>query len=94
MYLVMIYDADYADSSTASTRHNLKTGNQIPADILVEVDRKVDDGRANRGAFRFSDHTGLTTGTAPTATNCFTAATGEWIVTGTVETNCGAASLF
>jgi len=94
MYLVMIYDAVYADAGTAASRHNLKTGNQIPADILVEVDRKVDDGIANRGSFRFSAHTGLTTGTPPTATNCFTAGTGAWIVTGTIETNCGGSSLF
>ncbi|MCW5604105.1 MAG: prepilin-type N-terminal cleavage/methylation domain-containing protein [Burkholderiales bacterium] len=92
MFLVMIYDDVYAGNAT--NRHNLKTGNQIPADILVEVDRKVDDGFADRGTFRFSAHTGLTTGTAPTAANCFTAATGAWIATGAIETNCGGTSLF
>jgi prepilin-type N-terminal cleavage/methylation domain-containing protein len=96
MFLVLIYDNIYQDgaAATGNNRHNLKTGNQIPADILAEVDRKVDDGLANRGVFRFSAHTGLTTGTAPTAANCFTAATGAWIVIGNVETNCGATSLF
>lgn len=94
MYLVISYDNVYADPATAATKHNLKTGNQVPADILVEVDRKVDDGVANRGAFRFSAHTGLTSGTPPTAANCFDGTTGAWIVTGTVETNCGATSLF
>jgi len=95
MYLILIYDNVYAEAvGTAATRHNLKSGNQIPADILAEVDRKVDDGVANRGTFRFSDHTGVTAGTAPTAANCFTAATGAWIVTGTIETNCGGTSLF
>lgn len=92
MYLVLIYDNIYA--GTVSNRHNLKTGNQIPADILAEVDRKVDDGVASGGTFRFSAHTGLTSGTPPTDTLCYTAATGAWIVTGTVQTNCGAASLF
>lgn len=94
MYLVMIYDNVYADPGTAALRHNLKTGNQIPADILVEVDRKVDDGLADRGSLRFSAHTGLTTGSAPDPTKCFTAGTGAWIVTGTIETNCGGSSLF
>ena len=96
MFLVLIYDNVYQDgaAATGNNRHNLKTGNQVPADIIAEVDRKVDDGLATRGALRFSAHTGLTTGTAPTAANCFTAATGAWIVIGTVEPNCGAASLF
>ena len=96
MFLVLIYDNVYQDGAvaTGNNRHNLKTGNQIPADIIAEVDRKVDDGLANRGALRFSAHTGLTTGTAPTATNCFTAGTGAWIIIGTVEPNCGGTSLF
>ena len=94
MFLVMIYDNVYADTGTAATRHNLKSGNQIPADIMAEVDRKVDDGLADRGAFRFSPHTGLTVGTPPTLANCFTAASGQWIVTGTIEPNCGGTSLF
>ncbi len=90
MYLVLRYDNAYADSGAPSVRHNLKTGNQVPADILAEVDRKVDDGNAQLGTFRFSAFSA--TGTAPTAANCQT--TGTWKVTGTVEPNCGGASLF
>jgi prepilin-type N-terminal cleavage/methylation domain-containing protein len=90
MFLQLRYDATYADAGTATTRHNLKTGNQIPADILAEVDRKIDDGNAQLGTLRFT--TLSATGTAPTAANCHTA--GAWIVTGTVEPNCGATSLF
>ncbi|MGH8710590.1 MAG: prepilin-type N-terminal cleavage/methylation domain-containing protein [Burkholderiales bacterium] len=90
MFLVLIYDNVYG--GTNPTKHNLKTGNQIPADILAEVDRKVDDGRADTGSLRFSTYSA--TGTSPAAANCFTAATGVWIVTGSVETNCGASSLF
>ena len=89
-YLRLKYDATY--DGTATARHNLKTGNQIPSDILAEVDRKVDDGNAQLGTFRFSNLSA--TGTAPTAANCYTAATGVWIVIGTVEPNCGGASLF
>jgi len=90
MFIQLVYDNVYADAGTAANRHNLKTGNQIPADILVEVDRKVDDGNAQLGTFRFS--AASATGTAPTAANCHT--TGTWVVTGTIETNCGGASLF
>ena len=90
MFLQLRYDNVYADAGTATTRHNLKTGNQIPADILAEVDRKIDDGNAQLGTFRFT--TLSATGTAPTAANCHT--TGAWVVTGTVEPNCGATSLF
>lgn len=90
MFLVVAYDNRYADAATAATRHNLKTGNQIPADILAEVDRKIDDGNAQLGTFRFSDHSA--TGVQPTAANC--QGTGAWKVTGTVEPNCGGASLF
>lgn len=90
MFLQLRYDNVYADGGTATTRHNLKSGNQIPADILAEVDRKIDDGNAQLGTFRFS--TLSATGTSPVAADCHTA--GAWKVTGTVEPNCGATSLF
>jgi prepilin-type N-terminal cleavage/methylation domain-containing protein len=90
MFLVMRYDNNYADAGTATVRHNLKTGNQIPADILAEVDRKIDDGNARLGTFRFSSYSA--SGVAPTEANCHD--TGAWKVTGTVEPNCGGASLF
>ena len=90
MYLVLRNDNAYADVAAPSTRHNLKTGNQIPADILAEVDRKVDDGNARLGTFRFSALSAA--GTGPTAANCHNA--GAWIITGSVESNCGGASLF
>jgi len=89
MFLVLRYDTDYAGAGGTS-RHNLKTGNQIPADILAEVDRKVDDGNAQLGAFRFSVHSAA--GTPPTEANCLNA--GAWKVTDTIEPNCGGASLF
>ena len=38
-------------------RHNLKTGAQIPSDILAEIDRKVDDGNPLQGSFRGSTAT-------------------------------------
>ncbi len=93
MFLVMRYDNAYSDSGTAATRHNLKTGNQVPADIMAEIDRKIDDGNPQSGTFRFT--TFSATGTAPIATNCFNAGPpATWKVIGSVEPNCGGASLF
>jgi prepilin-type N-terminal cleavage/methylation domain-containing protein len=89
--LQLINDDVYADSGTATARTNLKTGPQIPVDILAEIDRKIDDGNALRGSMRFSAY--AAGGTAPTATDCYTAATGEWLA-GSGEANCGAAILF
>ena len=88
----MIYDNVYADTAaTPPNKHNLKTGNQVPADIIAELDRKIDDGNAQLGSFRFSIYT--QGGTAPTPANCHT--TGVWKITGgSVEANCGGANLF
>jgi len=86
----VINDAVYEGNAGVS-KLNVKTGNQIPSDIMGEIDRKVDDGLANSGSFRFSTYA---IGTAPTATTCFTAGTGQWVATGTIDTNCGGASLF
>jgi prepilin-type N-terminal cleavage/methylation domain-containing protein len=89
-FLVMRYDNVYADAGTPAVRHNLKTGNQIPADVLAEIDRKIDDGNARSGSFRFSAH--AVSGAAPIEANCHEG--GAWKVTGSVEPNCGGASLF
>lgn len=90
--LQLIYDNVYADVATAPAKHNLKTGNQIPSDVIAELDRKIDDGNPRLGSFRFSAYT--QGGTAPTAANCHTVLTpATWIVTGTIESNCGGANL-
>jgi hypothetical protein len=86
----LIYDNVYAGTATA--RHNVKTGNQIPSDILAEVDRKIDDGNAEGGTFRFSAYAGG--GTAPTAAGCYAAAAPFAWSAQTVATNCGGTSLF
>lgn len=92
----LIYDNVYAvESGTATNRHNLKTGPQIPVEVLAELDRKVDGGDgAERGTLRFSAYAGG--GTAPTAANCYEtsgANKGAWKA-GSGEANCGAAILF
>ena len=89
--LQIINDAVYADAGTPTMRLNLKTGPQIPVNILAEIDRKIDDGNALRGNMRFSAYAGG--GTAPTPGNCYNTTTGEWLA-GNGEANCGAAILF
>jgi hypothetical protein len=51
-YPLLKFDALYDGS--ASARHNLKSGSQIPSNILAEIDRKIDDGYPTTGAYRFS----------------------------------------
>ena len=89
VFLQLIYDNAYANAGAPVARHNLKLGNQVPVGIIAELDRKIDDGNAQTGAFRFSAY--AVGGTAPTAANCHTA--GVWL-TQTSEPNCGGATLF
>jgi hypothetical protein len=98
VYLQLIYDANYADLGAAVNKHNLKTGPQIPVDVIAEVDRKIDDGNGMRGAFRYSTYMGNAS-SAPLAPAAAYApgqcamTTGEWFVP-QGEVNCGGASLF
>ncbi len=94
-YLQMIFDNVYDGAPTA--RHNLKTGNHIPSDLLAEVDRKIDDGAATGGSFRFSAYPGQSAGggTAPIGLgSCYAAAAPNlWVANAPVPV-CGGASLF
>ena len=94
-YLQMIYDNVWDGGPVI--RHNLKTGNQVPSDILAEVDRKIDDGIATGGGFRFSAYPGQSAGggTAPTGPGtCYVlAAPNNWISNNPAP-NCGGTSLF
>ena len=97
IYLHLGFDALYFDTGAPAPRHNLKTGAQVPVEIIAEVDRKLDDGNGARGAFRYSTYAG----NAPIppqvpAPNyapgqCMTTA-GLWQVA-QGEPNCGGASL-
>ena len=49
-YYKISYSAQAADARDPA--HEIFTGNQIPVAILSELDRKLDDGRANSGRFR------------------------------------------
>jgi prepilin-type N-terminal cleavage/methylation domain-containing protein len=91
VYLQLIYDATYSDpGSPPSEKHNLKTGAQVPVEIIAEVDRKIDDGRPYTGSFQFSPYS-PTSGTEPDFQTCVDGS--NWDIGGG-ETNCGGASLF
>jgi prepilin-type N-terminal cleavage/methylation domain-containing protein len=89
IYMQLSYDNNYG-SGTPPNKHNVKTGGQIPVEIIAEVDRKIDDGQPYSGAFQFSTYAPAGA-TAPSATACVTGT--NWnILRG--ETNCAAANLF
>ena len=84
----LIFNNVYQDAAPAA-RHNLKTGNNVPSDILAEVDRKIDDGLATGGQLRFSTFGGAVN----TSQECFNTTTGAW-QSATPNSNCGATTLF
>jgi prepilin-type N-terminal cleavage/methylation domain-containing protein len=95
-YLDLEYDSSYG-SGTGARKHNLKTGAQVPVEIIAEVDRKIDDGLPYNGVFQFSTYAPAG-GTPPIATgagSCIdtTQTPNVWAINGG-STNCGAASLF
>jgi prepilin-type N-terminal cleavage/methylation domain-containing protein len=56
VYLQIAFDGDYGLGNSGNVRHNLKTGGQIPVAVLVELDRKVDDGKPYKGTLQFSSY--------------------------------------
>ncbi len=99
-YMQIAYDGLWGKDSNRSTpnaRSSVKTGNQIPVEMLNEVDRKIDDGRPYAGSFQFSTYSGTGTapdvgGTSPNACTTADADTADWNIKGG-QSNCGAASL-
>ncbi|HET8608664.1 MAG TPA: prepilin-type N-terminal cleavage/methylation domain-containing protein [Burkholderiales bacterium] len=93
----LVYGDDYVEAggnTSTTNRHILKTGAGIPSDILAEVDRKIDDGRADQGSFRYSSNAnnGASGGTADPYNKCAT--TDNLWNTQAADSNCGAAVLF
>jgi prepilin-type N-terminal cleavage/methylation domain-containing protein len=82
----LIYDNGFSDVGVATNRHNLKTGNNLPSNLLAEIDRKVDDSRATAGQLRYSNF-----GSAAAIAAC-TLASGVWN-SNSPEANCGAVTL-
>ena len=94
-YMQLIFDDVYGETTSAA-RHNLKTGPQIPVEIVAELDRKVDDGAPYTGAFQFSTYQS-TAASPPAVANCITAAEGTTPASWNVKdahSNCGGASLY
>jgi len=85
-YVRLIHDAGY-QGGAGNPRHNLKTGAQIPSDILAEVDRKIDDGAPGTGSFRFSDYSGAASACVPTPPG------NAWAMSAP-NANCGGTTLF
>jgi prepilin-type N-terminal cleavage/methylation domain-containing protein len=96
IYLQIVFDGRYGISDGGRLRHNLKTGSQIPVNVLQELDRKVDDGKPYKGALQFSTYQGNSPASPSEAgaTGCTTALDPEadWNLQGG-STNCGAASM-
>jgi prepilin-type N-terminal cleavage/methylation domain-containing protein len=56
VFMQIVYDGVYGPGTIATpqpAKHNVKTGGQIPVEIIAEVDRKIDDGKPASGAFQF-----------------------------------------
>ena len=95
----IVWDAAYEVATggtvgpATTARHNLKTGGQIPSDLLAEVDRKIDDGSATGGNYHFSPYDGGAG--APTGSgSCYSGSAPYQWNSATVVANCGGASLF
>jgi len=94
VYIQLIYDNVYGVTAGKPSKHNLKTGSQVPVEIMAEVDRKIDDGLPDAGGFQYTTYV-PPPGTALTPSDCVitTATPMTWnIAQG--STNCGGASLF
>ena len=90
-----VFSAAGQYTGVVSARHNIKTGNLIPGNVLAEADVKIDDAVPNNGQFRFSQ---WKHGAAivPDGTKCLTGTLigSLWQTTaGSVEPNCGGATL-
>jgi len=89
IYVQLAYDTNYG-IGTGPSKHNLKTGGQIPVEIIAEVDRKIDDGNPYSGAVQFSPYA-PPGGVAPNPATCVTGT--AWNISGE-DANCGAVSLY
>ena len=87
-FMQLFFDNSY--SGVANNVHNVKTGTNIPATVLAEVDRKIDDGLPDTGTFRFSPWQGSV---AATCGVVVVGAATTWAVAANAS-QCGGSSLF
>lgn len=99
-HLDIAFDNWYGDPATVLPKiHSIKTGNGIPAQVLAEVDLKIDDNNALTGKLVFSDF--AASGTSPVALGMALACVsngaanrGAWnAAAASSAQDCGAASL-
>src|SRR4030095_549956 len=94
-YLEAATDNTWGYSGNTASRNNIKTGNYVPAAVLAEVDRKIDDGRPGTGRLRFSPYAGAgpapASGGAPGGCTDADSASASWIEANGSD-NCGAAT--
>jgi len=95
-YLETVTDSVWGYTGNTTFRNNIKTGNYVPASVLAEVDRKVDDGRPGSGRFRFSTYAGAgvapPTGGTPGGCTDADSVSAAWLEASGSD-NCGAATL-
>jgi len=98
IFLRLAFDGQFADTAPVPpSRHNLKTGSQIPVEVVGELDRKIDDGNGLRGTFRYSTYQGNAPAAPPApaavhAPGQCLSTSGQWFVA-QGEVNCGGTSL-
>ncbi len=83
----------YGTTAGKPAKHNLKTGSQVPVEIVAEVDRKVDDGLPDAGGFQFSTFGPEAPADRPPQLASSPARQSIWAIN-LGNTNCGGASLF
>jgi prepilin-type N-terminal cleavage/methylation domain-containing protein len=78
-YLQLANDLSYYDVAIAATPVvlNIKTGGNVPAALIAELDRKIDDGLPQTGSFRSASGGSTVVPATPDApsSSCVTAAT-------------------
>ena len=55
-YMQISFDGRYGVGGNSTPHHTLKTGPQVPVEVLAEMDRKTDDGRPYHGVLQFSPY--------------------------------------
>ncbi len=90
-YMQIVFDDSYG-TAAGFPHHNLKTGAQVPVEVLAELDLKTDDGKPYGGTLQFSPY--AANGAPAPGSACVTGAgeQGRWNIASR-STNCGAALL-
>jgi hypothetical protein len=94
-YMQISFDGVYGVGGASTPHHTLKTGPQVPVEVIAELDRKTDDGRPYQGVVQFSSFAANgAQQPAEGGNQCTTAARpdAEWNIPAG-NTNCGAAVL-